>query len=92
MEFYAERFRTIFREAGDNLSNLGSQVGGMAEQVADWLRNRGGGWPGGAGGSGRAARGGSGGSGGALRRLGRRPRRLRSGTRLARRRPGDSDE
>jgi Zn-dependent protease with chaperone function len=55
MEFYAERFRTIFREAGDNLTNLGSQVGGMAEQAADWLRNR----RGGSGGSG----GGSGGSG-----------------------------
>jgi len=43
MEFYAERFRTIFREAGDNIANLGSQVGGMAEQVADWVRKRGGG-------------------------------------------------
>jgi Zn-dependent protease with chaperone function len=53
MEFYAERFRTIFREAGDNLANLGTQVGGMAEQVAEWLRNRSG--PGGPG---------SGGSGG----------------------------
>jgi Zn-dependent protease with chaperone function len=42
MEFYAERFRTIFREAGDNLANLGTQVGGMAESVADWLRRRGG--------------------------------------------------
>jgi Zn-dependent protease with chaperone function len=48
MEFYAERFRTIFRDAGDNLSNLGSQVGGVAESVADWLRKRGG--PGGGGG------------------------------------------
>jgi len=50
MEFYAERFRTIFREAGDNLASLGSQVGGMAESVADWLRKRGG--PGGGSGSG----------------------------------------
>ncbi len=41
MEFYAERFRTIFREAGENLSNIGSQVGGVAEQVADWIRSRG---------------------------------------------------
>jgi Zn-dependent protease with chaperone function len=48
MEFYAERFRTIFREAGDNLASLGTQVGGMAEQVADWLRTR----SGGSGGSG----------------------------------------
>lgn len=43
MEFYAERFRTVFREAGDNITNLGSQMGGMAEQVADWVRKRGGG-------------------------------------------------
>jgi len=42
MEFYAERFRAIFREFGENVSNLGSQVGGMAEQAADWLRRRGG--------------------------------------------------
>ncbi len=63
MEFYAERFRTIFREAGDNIASLGSQVGGMAEQVADWIRKRGGpGGPGGSGGSGES--GGSGGPGG----------------------------
>jgi Zn-dependent protease with chaperone function len=40
VEFYAERFRTIFREMGENLTKAGSQVGGMAEQVAEWLRNR----------------------------------------------------
>jgi Zn-dependent protease with chaperone function len=60
MEFYAERFRAIFREAGDNLANLGTQVGGMAEQVAEWVRNRSG--PGGsesAGGSGGADRSGN---------------------------------
>ena len=43
MEFYAERFRTIFREMGENITSLGSQVGGVAEQVADWIRSRGGG-------------------------------------------------
>ncbi len=43
IEFYAERFRTIFREAGDNVATLGSQVGGMAEQAADWIRMRRGG-------------------------------------------------
>ncbi|MGN6168392.1 MAG: M48 family metallopeptidase [Solirubrobacteraceae bacterium] len=42
-EFYAERFRTIFREVSDNVTELGSRVGGMAEQVAEWIRNRGGG-------------------------------------------------
>ena len=48
-DFYAERFRQVFREAGDNLTSLGNQVGGVAEQVADWLRGRAGG-----GGSGRS--------------------------------------
>jgi Zn-dependent protease with chaperone function len=33
VEFYAERFRTIFREAGDNLAGLGSQIG-------DWIKAR----------------------------------------------------
>ena len=41
MEFYAERFRGAFRDIGDNVTSLGSQVGGVADQVADWLRNRG---------------------------------------------------
>jgi len=43
VEFYAERFRAIFREIGENLNKAGSQVGGMAEQLADWIRSRGGG-------------------------------------------------
>jgi Zn-dependent protease with chaperone function len=42
-EYYAERFRTMFREAGDNIATLGTQLGGMAEQAADWIRSRGGG-------------------------------------------------
>jgi Zn-dependent protease with chaperone function len=42
MDFYAERFRTIFRDIGENITSLGSQAAGMAEQVADWLRSRGG--------------------------------------------------
>jgi Zn-dependent protease with chaperone function len=62
VEFYAERFRAIFREIGDNLNKAGSQVGGMAEQLADWLRTRGGG-PGGGSGGGRSSGGGSGGGG-----------------------------
>ena len=53
-EFYAERFRVIFRDIGDNVTKLGSQLGGMAEQAADWLRARGGG--GGFGGSGEGDR------------------------------------
>jgi Zn-dependent protease with chaperone function len=43
MEFYAERFRAFFSEAGDNITNLGSQLGDMSQQVADWIRSRGGG-------------------------------------------------
>ena len=45
VEFYAERFRAIFNEMGENISALGSQVGGVADQVADWLRKRGPGGP-----------------------------------------------
>ena len=41
MEFYAERFRNMFRELGENVTSLGSQVGDMSQQVADWLRARG---------------------------------------------------
>jgi Zn-dependent protease with chaperone function len=43
MEFYANRFRSLFREIGENVTSLGSQVGDVSQQVADWLRNRGGG-------------------------------------------------
>jgi Zn-dependent protease with chaperone function len=47
VEYYAERFRAIFREMGENITSLGSQVGGAAEQVADWIRSRSGGSRGG---------------------------------------------
>jgi Zn-dependent protease with chaperone function len=47
-EYYSERFRALFRELGENVTNLGSQVGDVSQQVADWLRNR----SGGSGGSG----------------------------------------
>jgi Zn-dependent protease with chaperone function len=43
MEFYAERFRSLFREIGENVTSLGSQVGDASQQVADWLRTRSGG-------------------------------------------------
>jgi Zn-dependent protease with chaperone function len=42
VEFYAERFRALFHDVGENVDKLGAQVGGVAEQVADWLRKRGG--------------------------------------------------
>jgi Zn-dependent protease with chaperone function len=41
MEFYAARFRLMFSEMGENITNLGSQVGGLADQAAEWLRKRG---------------------------------------------------
>ncbi|HWE11203.1 MAG TPA: M48 family metallopeptidase [Solirubrobacteraceae bacterium] len=40
-EFYAERFREMFREVGDNVTSLGSQVGDVSQQISNWLRNRG---------------------------------------------------
>jgi hypothetical protein len=52
MDFYAERFRAVFREIGDNVTNLGSQVGDVSQQVADWLRTRSGGSGSGSGGAG----------------------------------------
>jgi Zn-dependent protease with chaperone function len=40
MEFYAARFRAFFQELGDNVTTLGSQMGDVSQQIADWLRNR----------------------------------------------------
>ena len=37
----AERFREIFTDMGENITTLGSQAGGVADQVADWIRSRG---------------------------------------------------
>jgi Zn-dependent protease with chaperone function len=47
MEFYAARFRAMFADLGENVTKLGAQVGGLAEQAAEWLRGRGGGGAGG---------------------------------------------
>jgi Zn-dependent protease with chaperone function len=43
VEFYTERFKAIFKEAADNITTLGAQVGDVGQQVADWVRSRGGG-------------------------------------------------
>ena len=66
MEYYAERFRPLFRELGENVTNLGSQVGDVSQQVADWLRKprRPGTGSGGLGSGGSGGPGGSGGSSG----------------------------
>jgi Zn-dependent protease with chaperone function len=42
VDFYAERFRAIFRDFGDNVTKIGNQVGSAAEHLAEWLRGRGG--------------------------------------------------
>jgi Zn-dependent protease with chaperone function len=39
VEFYAERFRAIFREAGAGAEKAGDKVAGAAERVTDWLRS-----------------------------------------------------
>jgi Zn-dependent protease with chaperone function len=39
VDFYAERFRAIFREAGVGVTKAGEQVGAAAEKLSDWLRN-----------------------------------------------------
>ena len=31
----------MFRELGENVTNLGNQMGDASQQVADWIRNRG---------------------------------------------------
>jgi Zn-dependent protease with chaperone function len=40
VDFYSERFRALFRELGDNVTSIGSQVGDASQQIADWVRNR----------------------------------------------------
>jgi Zn-dependent protease with chaperone function len=45
VEFYSERFKAIFREAGENLTNLSGQVGEKGQQFAEWVRARRGGPP-----------------------------------------------
>jgi Zn-dependent protease with chaperone function len=39
VDFYAERFRAIFRDAGVGVTKAGEQVGVAAEKLADWLRS-----------------------------------------------------
>ncbi len=39
VEFYAERFRSIFREAGAGVEKAGERVADAADRVSDWLRS-----------------------------------------------------
>ncbi|MGZ4165518.1 MAG: M48 family metallopeptidase [Solirubrobacteraceae bacterium] len=53
-EYYSERFRALFRELGENVTSLGSQVGDVSQQISDWLRSRSGPGGPGSGGSGNS--------------------------------------
>ena len=37
-DFYGERFRAIFRDAGAGVTKAGEQVGAAAERIGEWLR------------------------------------------------------
>jgi Zn-dependent protease with chaperone function len=39
VDFYAERFKAIFREAGAGVEKAGDKVADAAERVSDWLRS-----------------------------------------------------
>jgi len=39
-DYYAERFRTIFRELGEGAGKVGDKAGGAADALADWIRRR----------------------------------------------------
>jgi hypothetical protein len=39
-EFYAERFRGFFKDAGAGVEKAGDKVGDAAEKLGDWLRKR----------------------------------------------------
>ena len=39
-DHYAERFRAIFKEAGEGVGKAGDKVGDAADKLSDWLRER----------------------------------------------------
>jgi Zn-dependent protease with chaperone function len=39
-DYYSERFRTIFKEAGDGFSKAGDKAGDAADKISEWLRKR----------------------------------------------------
>jgi Zn-dependent protease with chaperone function len=39
-EFYADKFRTIFKEAGEGVGKVGDKAGEAADKVSDWLKQR----------------------------------------------------
>src|SRR3954447_4132845 len=39
-DYYADKFRTIFKEAGDGFSKAGDKAGDAADKLSDWLKSR----------------------------------------------------
>ncbi len=39
-EYYAEKFRALFRDVGEGVNKTGEKVSGAADKLSDWLRNR----------------------------------------------------
>ena len=39
-DYYADKFRNIFEEAGTGVRKVGDKAGGAADKVSDWLRQR----------------------------------------------------
>jgi Zn-dependent protease with chaperone function len=39
-EYYADKFRTIFKETGDGFSKAGDKAGEAADKLSDWLKQR----------------------------------------------------
>ena len=39
-DYYADRFRTIFKEAGEGVSKAGDKAGDAADKMSDWLKQR----------------------------------------------------
>ena len=40
VEFYVERFKAVFQDAAENLSQAGNQIGEVGQQLAEWIRSR----------------------------------------------------
>ncbi|HEY6891872.1 MAG TPA: hypothetical protein VI300_28990, partial [Solirubrobacter sp.] len=39
-EFYADKFRTIFKETGEGFTKAGDKAGEAADKLSDWLKQR----------------------------------------------------
>ena len=39
-EYYADKFRTIFKEAGEGVGKVGDKAGEAADKLSDWLKQQ----------------------------------------------------